>query len=126
MNKSTKVVLCVLAILIAGVSLGVAFAEPVGATKYKNMDNITVEIEDNEKTVNVTCNYNDSLNQYLGHTYQNGKRYSVSIFYEYRDGMQHGKKGWWTSASDAGMSDNAKTDNKYNNDHPITKLKLQG
>lgn len=126
MNKTTKIVLGILAIFIVGVSIGVAFANPVEATKYQNKDNITVEVKDNEKTVNVTCNYNDSLKQYLGHAYQNGKTYSVIIFYEYKDGMQHGKKGWWTSASDAGMSDNARTDNKHNNDHPITTLKLQG
>lgn len=126
MKKTTKIVLCVLAIFIVGVSLGVAFTDPVEATKYENKDNITVEIKDNEKTVNVTCNYNDSHSQYLGHTFQNGKRYDVSIFYEYRDGMQHGKKGWWTSATDGGMSDNARTDSKHNNDYPITALELQG
>lgn len=124
MNKTTKVVLCVLAIFIVGVGLGVAFADSVEATKYNNKDEITVEIKDNDKTVNVTCKYNDSYSQYLGHKYQNGKRYDVIIFYEYKDGMQHGKKGWWTSATDGGMSDNAKTDSKHNNDYPITKLRL--
>lgn len=126
MNRSTKIIIFVLAIFFIGVSIGVVFAEPVEATKYKNMDNITVEINDDEKTVNVICNYNESYKQYIGHTYQNGKRYDVTIFYEYKDGMQHGKKGWWTSATDGGMSDNAKTDSKHNTDYPITTLRLQG
>jgi len=36
MNKNTKIVICVLAILVVGMTLSVAFAEPVNAKKYKN------------------------------------------------------------------------------------------
>ena len=36
MNKRTKILICVLAIFIVGMTLSVAFAEPVEAKKYKN------------------------------------------------------------------------------------------
>ena len=38
MNKKTKIVIAVLAIFVVGMTLSVAFAEPVNAKKYKNKD----------------------------------------------------------------------------------------
>lgn len=125
MNKRTKIVICVLAIFIVGMTLSVAFAEPVEAKKYKNKKSITVKVKDNKKTVKVKCNYKSSYKQYLGHKYQNGKRYDVCINYEKKNGMQHGKKGWWTSATNGGMSDGAKTGYKHNTKHPVTTVKLR-
>ena len=78
-----------------------------------------------KKTVKVKCNYKSSYKQYLGHKYQNGKRYDVTVCYEKKDGMQGGKKGWWTSATNGGMSDSAKTGSQHNKNHPVTKVKLR-
>ena len=57
MNKHTKIVICVLAIFIVGMTLSVAFAEPVNAKKYKNKKSITVKIKDGKKTIKVKCKY---------------------------------------------------------------------
>lgn len=124
MNRHTKIVICTLAIFIAGMTLGIAFADSVEAKKYNNKTSITVKVKDNEKTVKVNCTYNESLKQYLGHTYENGKKYNAIIIYEKKDGMQGGKKGWWTSASDAGRADGAKTGSVHNYTHPVTTVVL--
>ncbi len=124
MNKNTKLVLCVLAIFIVGMTAGVAFAEPVNATKYKSKNSITVTIKDGKKTVKVKCKYKKSYKQYLGAKKKNGKRYDVYIAYEKNNNMQNGKKGWWTSATNGGMSDHAKTAFKHNKYHPVTKVTL--
>lgn len=124
MNRHTKIAICVLAIFIVGMTLSVAFAEPVSAKKYKNKKSITVKVKDGKKTIKVKCKYKKSYKQYLGTKKKNGKTYSVCICYEKTNGMQGGKKGWWTSGSNAGMADGAKTDYKYNKYHPVTKLKL--
>ncbi|WP_296786495.1 hypothetical protein [uncultured Methanobrevibacter sp.] len=124
MNKHTKIVICVLAIFIVGMTLSVAFAEPVNAKKYKNKKSITVKIKDGKKTIKVKCKYKKSYKQYLGSKKKNGKTYSVYVCYEKKNGMQNGKKGWWTSGSNGGLSDWAKIDTRYNKYHPVTKLKL--
>ena len=49
MNKNTKILICVLAIFIVGMTISVAFAEPVEAKKYKNKKSITVKVIDNKK-----------------------------------------------------------------------------
>lgn len=124
MNRHTKIAICVLAIFIVGMTLSVAFAEPVSAKKYKNKKSITVKVKDGKKIVKVKCKYKKGYQQYLGSKKKSGKTYSVCICYEYKNGMQGGKKGWWTSGSNAGMADGAKTDSRYNKYHPVTKLKL--
>ena len=92
--------------------------------KYNNKNTITVTLKEGKKTIKVKCVYKKSHKQYLGSTYKNGKTYSVFVAYEYKNGMQGGKKGWWTSGSDAGLSDNAKRDTRYNRYHPVTSLTL--
>ena len=124
MNKQTKIMLGVLAIFIVGMTLGVAVAEPVEAKKYKNKKSITVKVKDGKKTIKVKCKYKKSYNQYLGSKKKNGKRYDVFICYEKKNGMQMGKKGWWTSGTNGGMEDWAKSDAKHNKHHPVTSLKL--
>ena len=124
MNKHTKIAICVLAIFIVGMTLSVAFAEPVNAKKYKNKNSITVKVKDGKKTIKVKCKYKKNYKQYLGSKKKNGKRYDVSICYEKKNGMQMGKKGWWTTATNGGMEDWAKVDYKHNKHHPVTKLKL--
>lgn len=124
MNRHTKIVICILAVFIVGMTLSMAFAEPVEAKKYNNKNSIIVTVKDNNDTVKVNCTYNESHKQYLGYKYQNGKRYDVCICYEKTDGMQGGKKGWWTSATDAGKTDGARTDYKHNTNHPVTTVKL--
>ncbi|MBP3791233.1 MAG: hypothetical protein ILA26_04305 [Methanobrevibacter sp.] len=124
MNKQTKIVLAVLAIFIVGMTLSVAFAEPAHAKKYKNKKSITVKVKDGKKTIKVKCKYKKGYKSYLGHKYKNGKRYDVSVFYEKKNGMQFGKKGWWTSATNGGMEDWAKTGAEHNRHHPVTKVKL--
>lgn len=124
MNRHTKIAICVLAILIVGITLSVAFAEPVSAKKYKNKKSITVNVKDGKKIIKVKCKYKKSYQQYLGSKKKSGKLYSVCICYEDKNGMQGGKKGWWTSGTNAGMADGAKTDHRYNKYHPVTKLKL--
>ena len=44
-NKHTKILLCVLAIFIVGMTLGVAFAEPVDAKKFKGKSKYTWKIK---------------------------------------------------------------------------------
>ena len=124
MNRHTKIAICVLAIFIVGMTLSVAFAEPVSAKKYKNKKSITVKVKDGKKTIKVKCKYKKSYKQYLGSKKKNGKTYSVYIAYEKKNGMQNGKKGWWTAGTNAGMADGAKTDARHNKYHPVTKLKL--
>lgn len=124
MNKQTKIAIAVLAIFIVGMTLSVAFAEPVNAKKYKNKKSITVKVKDGKKTIKVKCKYKKSYKQYLGHKKKNGKRYDVWICYEKKNGMQCGKKGWWTSATNGGMEDYAKYDYKHNKYHPVTTVKL--
>lgn len=124
MNKHTKIALCVLAIFIVGMTLSVAFAEPVNAKKYKHKKKITVKVKDGKKTIKVKCKYKKSLKQYLGHKYKNGKRYDVCVCYEYKDGMQGGKKGWWTDATNGGMEDWAKTGAAHNKHHPVKKVRI--
>ena len=125
MNKNKKILIFVLAIFIVGMTLSVAFAEPVNAKKYKNKKYITVKVKDGKKTVKVKCKYKKSYKQYLGSKYKNGKRYDVSVCHEKKNGMQGGKKGWWTSATNGGMSDYAKTGYKHSYRSPVTCLKLR-
>ena len=124
MKKQTKILICDLAIFIVGATLGFAFMHPVETKKYENKNNITVEVKDGEKIIKVNCKYENDYKQYLGSKKENGKTYSVSICYEEKDGMQGGKKGWWTSASNAGMADGAKTGWEHNENHPVTKIEL--
>ena len=91
MNKHTKIAICVLAIFIVGMTLSVAFAEPVNAKKYKNKNNITVKVKDGKKTIKVKCKYKKSYKQYLGSKKKNGERYSVFVCYEKKNGMQMGR-----------------------------------
>ena len=119
MNKG-KVILCVLlAVFITGMIL-----TPVSATKYKHKNKITVKLIDGKKIIKVKCKYKKSYHQYLGTKYKYGKKYEVSIMYEKVNGLQGGKKGWWTSATNGGMEDYAKYDYKHNKYHPITTVKL--
>ena len=99
-------------------------AKTVKNGKYGNVNTITVTIKDGKKTIKVKCTYKRSYEQYLGHIYKYGKRYDVYVAYEKRDGMQCGKKGWHTVATNAGMSDNAKVGSGYNKYRPITKVTL--
>lgn len=124
MNNHKKLVLVVLAIFIVGMTLGIAVAEPISAKKYKNKNSITVKVKDGKKTVKVKCKYKKNYKQYLGGKKKNGKYYSVNICYEKKNGMQMGKKGWWTSGSNGGMDDNAKWGYKHNKNHPVTTIKL--
>jgi hypothetical protein len=124
MNRQKKILICVLAIFIVGMTVSVAFAEPVEAKKYKNKKCITVKVKDGKKTIKVKCKYKKSYGQYLGSKKKYGKRYDVCVCYEKKNGMQMGKKGWWTDATNGGMEDNAKYAYKHNKNHPVTKIKL--
>ena len=81
-------------------------------------------VKDGKKTIKVKCKYKKGYKQYLGSKKKYGKTYSVYVCYEKKNGMQNGKKGWWTSGSNDGLSDWAKIDTRYNKHHPVTKLKL--
>jgi hypothetical protein len=63
MNKHTKIAICVLAVFVVGMTLSVAFAEPVSAKKYKNKKSITVKIKDGKKTIKVKCKYKKGYKQ---------------------------------------------------------------
>lgn len=123
MNKKILILFLVLGIFLVGMLCAFA-VEPVNATKYKNKKSITVKVKDGKKIVKVKCKYKKSYQQYLGHKKKNGKRYSVCVCYEYKNGMQGGKKGWWTDATNDGLSDYAKTGFKHNKHHPVTKITL--
>ena len=124
MDKQTKVLVAILAIFVIGMTMSVAFADPVSAAKYKGKKSITVKVKDGKKTVKVKCKYKKSYKQYLGHKKKNGKRYDVFVVYEKKNNMQMGKKGWWTSATNGGMSDHAKTGSKHNKYHPVTTVRI--
>ena len=49
---------------------------------------------------------------------------TMYVCYEHKNGMQNGKKGWWTVGTNGGMSDNAKFGTAHNKYHPVTKIKL--
>ena len=100
-----------------------SYPKPVKG-KYGNKKTFTVTIKDGKKTIKVKCKYNKELEQYLGVKKKYGKRYEANICYERKNGMQMGKKGWWTIASDDGMSDYAKLGSSYNKYHPVTKVKI--
>lgn len=124
MNRQSKIVICILLVFIVGMVVGVAFAESAEAKKYNDKKSITVKVIDGEKTVKVKCKYDNGLRQYIGHKDKNGKKYSVIVCYEEHDGMQGGKMGWWTSATDAGMTDGARTGSEYNMTHPVTTVEI--
>ena len=123
MNKRVLLLAIVLSVFLVGMLCAFA-VEPVEAHKYKNKKSIKVKVKDGRKKVRVKCKYKRSLQQYVGHKYKNGKRYDVCICHEYKNGMQGGKKGWWTDASNGGMEDYAKTGYKHNKYHPVTKITL--
>lgn len=124
MKNRTKILIVILAIFIVGMTLSIAFAEPIEAKKYKNKSTITVKVKDGKKVIKIKCKYKKGYKQYLGHKYKNGKRYDVFVCYEKKNGMQMGKKGWWTSATNGGMEDFAKVGYKHNKYHPITTVRL--
>lgn len=123
MNKKILLLAIVLSVFLVGMLCAFA-VEPVEAYKYKNKNSIKVKVKDGSKKVKVKCKYKKSYQQYLGHKKKNGKRYDVYVSYEYRNGMQNGKKGWWTCGTNGGMSDYAKTAYKHNRYHPVTKITL--
>lgn len=123
MNKKILLLAIVLSVFVVGMVCAFA-AEPVHATQYKHKKSITVKVKDGKKTVKVKCKYKKGYKQYLGSKKKNGKKYSVYVAYEHKNGMQQGKKGWWTVATNAGMSNHAKTGSSYNKHHPVTKVTL--
>lgn len=101
-----------------------SYAKTVVKGKYKNKKTITVKVKDGKKTIKVKCKYKKSYEQYLGYKYKYGKRYDVYVAYEKRNGMQNGKKGWWTVGTNGGLSDYASVGSKHNKYHPVTKVTL--
>ena len=79
MDKQTKVLIAILAIFVIGMTMSVAFAEPVSAAKYKNKKYLTVKVKDGKKTIKVKTKYKSSYNQYLGHKKVNGYKYYVYV-----------------------------------------------
>lgn len=115
MNKQTKIVLAVLAIFIVGMTLSVAFAEPVNAKKYKGKKSITVTIKDGKKKVKVKCKYKRSTDSYSG---KKGK-YIATVWKGPSQSPVY--KGWNTVAKN---TKTWKVCNKLGHKKPVTKVRL--
>ena len=123
MNKKILLLAVVVSIFVVGMVCAFA-AEPVHAAQYKHKKSITVKVKDGKKTIKVKCNYKKAYKQYLGTKKAHGKKYSVYVCYEHKNGMQNGKKGWWTGAMNGSISKSTKNIVKYNKKHPVTTIKL--
>lgn len=115
MNKQTKIVLAVLAIFIVGMTLSVAFAEPVNAKKYKGKKSLTVTIKDGKKKVKVKCKYKRSTGDYQG---KKGK-YIATVWKGPSQSPVY--KGWNTVAKN---TKTWKVCNKLGHKKPVTKVRL--
>lgn len=117
MNKATKITIAILVIFVIGMTIGVASADLVSATKYKGKNSLTVKIKDGRKTVKVKCKYRSGYSgSYIG---QKGKYYAdvwkgpkQSSFYN----------GWNTVAKNLKTH---KVCNKLGHKKPVTKVRLR-
>ena len=116
MNKLTKITIVVLAIFVIGMSISVAFADPVSAAKYKGKKSITVTVKDSKKTVKVKCKYKSSTNSYSG---KKGK-YVVYVWKGPKQSPIY--NGWNTVAKNLKSH---KECNKLGHKKPVTKVKLR-
>lgn len=115
MKKQTKILICLLAIFIVGMTLSVAFAEPASAVKYKGKKSMTVTIKDGKKTVKVKCKYKKSLGEYSG---KKGK-YIATVWKGPNQSPVY--KGWNTVAKN---TKTFKVCNKLGHKKPVTKVRL--
>ena len=117
MNKLTKITIVVLAIFVIGMSISVAFADPVSAAKYKGKKSITVTVKDGKKTVKIKCKYKSGY----GGSYSGKKgKYIVDVWKGPK--QSHFYNGWNTVAKNLKSH---KECNKLGHKKPVTKVKLR-
>ena len=116
MNKLTKITIALLAIFVIGMTLSVAFAEPVSASKYKGKNSMKVTVKDGKKTVKIKCRYSSGSDSYFG---QKGK-YIVTIWKGPKQSPVY--HGWNTIAKN---TKTFKVCNKLGHKKPVTKVRLE-
>ncbi len=117
MNKLTKITIAVLAIFVIGMSISVAFADPVSAAKYKGKKSMTVTVKDGKKTVKIKCKYKSGS----GGSYSGKKgKYVVYVWKGPKQSPIY--NGWNTVAKNLKSH---KVCNKLGHKKPVTKVKLR-
>jgi hypothetical protein len=115
MNKLTKITIALLAIFVIGMTISVAFADPVSAVKYKGKKSMTVTVKDGKKTVKIKCKYSSSAGEYHG---EKGK-YVVTIWKGPKQSPCY--NGWNTVARNIKTY---KVSERVGNKKPVTKVRL--
>ena len=113
MKKITKITIAVLAIFVIGMTISVAFADPVSAAKYKGKKSLTVTIKDGKKKIKVKCKYKSG--SYSG---KKGK-YIATVWKGPKQSPVY--KGWNTVAKN---TKTFKVCNKLGHKKPVTKVRL--
>ena len=113
MNKQTKLILAVLAVFVIGMTMSLAFADPVSAAKYKGKNSITVKVKDGKKTVKIKCKYKS------GYYYGKKGKYFAEIWKGPSQSPVY--KGWNSKAVRTGVY---KSCERVGHKTPITTLRL--
>ena len=117
MNKQTKIVLAVLAVFVVGMTMSIAFADPVSAAKYKGKKSITVKVKDGKRTVKVKCKYKS--NKYSSSYSGKKGNYIVDVWKGPNQSPVY--KGWNTIAKNIKTH---KVCNRLGHKKPITTVRL--
>ena len=116
MKKITKITIAVLAIFVIGMTISVAFADPVSAAKYKGKKSLTVTIKDGKKKIKVKCKYKSGY----GGSYSGKKgKYIVDVWKGPKQSPCY--NGWNTVAKN---TKTFKVCNKLGHKKPVTKVRL--
>ena len=113
MDKQTKVLVAILAIFVIGMTMSVAFADPVSAAKYKGKKSITVKVKDGKKTIKIKCKYKS------GYYYGKKGKYFAEIWKGPSQSPVY--RGWNTKAV---KTTNHKYCERVGHKKPITTLKI--
>ncbi|MEE3490839.1 MAG: hypothetical protein VZR10_08220 [Methanobrevibacter sp.] len=117
MKKITKITIALLAIFVIGMTISMAFADPVSAAKYKGKKSITVKVKDGKKTIKVKCRYKSGY----GGSYHGQKgKYIVDVWKGPKQSPIY--NGWNTQAKNLKTH---KACNMLGHKKPVTTLKLR-
>ena len=115
MKKITKITLVVLTVFVIGMTMGMAFADPVSATKYKGKKSLTVNVKDGKKNIKIKCKYKSKAKAYEG---KKGK-YTVTVWKGPSQSPNY--KGWNTQAKN---TKNWKVGSKLGKNKPVTSIRI--
>ena len=121
MDKQTKVLVAILAIFVIGMTMSVAFAEPVSAKsyKYKGKKTVTCKIKDKKrhKTVKVKAHYWKHGKYYLGGKDSGSYSYGVRYFKQ-----SNGK--WYSVAFKDTKSGHRLNFGSWTKNKPVTRVTM--